>query len=393
MNKNLFRRIESIDLLRGIVMVIMALDHTRDYFHKGSMVADPTDLATTTPMLFFTRILTHYCAPVFVMLTGTAAYLAGTKKTKKELFTFLFSRGLWLIFLELTLNNLIWWFDISFTVINMQVIWAIGFSMVILSFLIFLPVRLILIVGIIIVAGHNLLDKITMEGTGLRSVLWYLFHEMKVIQYSNRIFYMQYAVLPWIGVMILGYCLGTLYNHQTLQAVRKKLLLWLGIGGILAFIIIRGINIYGDPNPWQTQKNTLYSIMSFINVNKYPPSLLYILMTLSPAMLILFATENVKSKVTDFFIVFGRVPLFYYFLHMLVIHTLAIFMLFISGGDWTLMIITSSNVTSSKWLEYGYPLYITFMIWILVIGFLYPICRSYQNYKFQNRDKWWLSYM
>lgn len=393
MNSSVVKRIESIDLLRGIVMVLMALDHTRDFFHKGSMVADATNLATTTPALFFTRILTHYCAPVFVMLTGTSAYLSGRRKTKKELFNFLFSRGLWLILLEFTLNNFVWWFDISFSVINIQVIWAIGFSMVILSFLIFLPLRWLLTIGIVIVAGHNLLDQITMDGTGAGSIAWYLFHQMKEVHFDNRVVFFQYPVLPWIGVMLLGYCLGFLFSDQTDQARRKKWLLALGLSGVLAFILIRGINIYGDSSPWRTQKNGLFTFMSFINVSKYPPSLLYVLMTLSPALLILYATETVKSKLTAFFIVFGQVPLFYYFLHTLVIHLLAILMLIFAGDDWSLMIVTATSITSTKWFDYGYALPIVYMIWIFVIAVLYPLCRMYQQYKFAHREKWWLSYL
>ena len=393
MDKVAIKRVESIDLLRGIIMVIMALDHTRDYFHRGSMIVDPTNLATTTPLLFFTRILTHYCAPVFVMLTGTAAFLSGSRKTKKELSQFLLSRGLWLILLEFTLNNFLWWFDLSYSIVNIQVIWAIGFSMVVLSFLIFLPLRMILFLGIMLVAGHNLLDTITVDGTGWKSVLWYLVHQMKEVHYQDRVVFFQYPVLPWIGVMALGYCAGPLFSRQISADTRKKWLLMLGIAGVLAFVIIRAVNVYGDPTPWQPQQNALYTFMSFLNVNKYPPSLSYVLMTLSPAMLLLYFFENVNSRVADFFLVFGRVPLFYYFLHVLVIHLLAIIMLFMSGGDWRLMIMNSTTITSPIWLDYGYPLPVVFVVWVLVIAVLYPFCRIYQQYKFQNREKWWLSYM
>lgn len=232
-------RIESIDVLRGLVMVIMALDHTRDFFHYGSFFSNPTNLETTTPFLFFTRFITHYCAPVFVFLAGTSAFLYGSKKTKPELFKFLFTRGLWLVFLEITLNNLLWKFDITFSRITLQVIWAIGLSMVALSFLIFLSRKAILIIGLIIVAGHNLLDGVVMQGNNFQSITWYILHQASIVQISDtKDIAIFYPILPWIGVMLLGYSLGYLYQKDFDPILRKKWLLRLGAGGILLFFVL-----------------------------------------------------------------------------------------------------------------------------------------------------------
>ncbi|GAA4897020.1 DUF1624 domain-containing protein [Flaviramulus aquimarinus] len=387
-------RIESIDVLRGVVMVIMALDHVRDFFHYGSFFTDPTNLETTTPFLFFTRFITHYCAPVFVFLAGTSAFLYGAKKTKPELFKFLFTRGLWLIFLEITLNNLLWKFDITFSRLVLQVIWAIGLSMVFLSFLIYLSRKTLLIIGVIIVAGHNVLDGIVMQGNSFQSVIWYVLHQANIVTISKTFdIGVFYPVLPWIGLMVLGYSLGYLYQKNFSTIIRKTWLLRLGLGATLLFFVLRGINIYGDLVPWTTQNTMAKTIMSFFKVTKYPPSLAYILITIGPALLFLFAFESTKNKITDFFLVFGRVPLFYYFLHILVIHVFATIGIVIFGGDWQDMILTKDIFSSGKLLTYGYSLFIVYMVWIGVITLLYFPSKKYMVYKANNKDKWWLSYL
>jgi uncharacterized membrane protein len=387
-------RIESIDILRGLVMVIMALDHTRDFFHYGSFFSDPTNLETTTPFLFFTRFITHYCAPVFVFLAGTSAFLYGSKKTKPQLFKFLFTRGLWLILLEITLNNVLWKFDITFSRVILQVIWAIGLSMIALSFIIFLSRKVILTLGIIIVAGHNLLDGIVMQGQSIQSIIWYILHQATIIKVSDThdigVFY---PILPWIGVMVLGYSLGYLYKKDFNPAIRKKWLLQIGTGAIILFFIIRGLNVYGDLVPWSILDTPSKTVMSFFKVTKYPPSLAYVLITIGPALLFLYAFESVKNKITDFFLVFGRVPLFYYFLHILVIHVLAIVGILIFGGHWQDMILTKEVFANGALLNYGYSLFVVYLVWIGVILLLYPPCKKYMIYKATNKDKWWLSYL
>ena len=388
------KRIESIDVLRGVVMIIMALDHVRDYFHYGAFFIDPTDLNSTTPFLFFTRFITHNCAPVFVFLAGTSAYLYGSKKTKPELFKFLFTRGIWLIFLEVVVNNLIWSFDITYSFPVLQVIWAIGFSMVSLSFLIFLPKKVLIAFGIILIAGHNLLDGIVMQGTSFKSIVWYILHQQQVIPAGPfPLFGFFYPVIPWVGLMILGYCFGTLYQKGFDATIRKKWLLTMSIVAAALFFILRGINVYGDLVPWSVQKNMTYTILSFLNVTKYPPSLLYLLITIGPALLFLYLIENTKNKITNFFIVFGRVPLFYYFLHVFVIHLFAIIGILIFGGNWQDMILTADVFKNAKLINYGYSLLVVYLVWIGIIILLYPMCKKYMIYKLNNKEKWWLSYL
>lgn len=387
-------RIESIDILRGLVMVIMALDHVRDYFYFGSFFGNPTNLEATTPFLFFTRFITHYCAPVFVFLAGTSAFLYGTKKTKNELFKFLLTRGIWLVVLELIVNNLIWKFDITFSRIILQVIWAIGLSMIVLSFLIFLSKKVLLTIGLLIVFSHNTLDHIVMQGKDLISIVWYILHQPSFIPLGENVkIGVLYPVLPWIGIMVLGYCLGMLFKNDFSIVKRQRWLLILGFSAITLFFILRGINVYGDLVPWSYQNTTTKTILSFFKVTKYPPSLAYTLITLGPALLFLFAIESIKNKVTDFLLVFGRVPLFYYFLHVLVIHSLAIIGILIFGGDWRNMILTAEVFDNARLINYGYPLYIVYLVWITVIAALYLPCKKYMIYKANNKDKWWLSYL
>lgn len=388
-------RIESIDILRGAVMVIMALDHVRDYFHYGSFFTDPTNLETTTPFLFFTRFITHFCAPVFVFLAGTSAFLYGSKKTKSQLFKFLFTRGIWLIFLEIILNNLLWWFDITYSFIVLQVIWAIGLSMICLSFLTNLPKKVMLILGFVLVFGHNLLDGITFQGINFKSIMWYMLHQQQFLQLDGgNMLVFAYPIIPWVGLMILGYCLGTFYKKDFTTINRKKWLLRLGMGSVLLFFAIRGINVYGDLVPWSVQDTSTKTILSFFNVTKYPPSLAFTLITIGPALLFLYAIEAFKNKFTDFFLVFGRVPLFYYFLHIFVIHLIAIIGIeLFGGGSWKDMILTNQAFQNATLINYGYSLFVVYLVWIGIIALLYFPCKKYMIYKATNKDKWWLSYL
>ena len=387
-------RIESIDVLRGLVMVIMALDHVRDYFHLGAFISDPLDLTTTNPFLFLTRYVTHFCAPVFVFLTGTSASLYGQSRSKKQLSRFLFTRGLWLIFVEIVIMNFIWWFDPNFGFINLQVIWAIGLCMIFLSGLIYLPYKLLLTIALIIVFGHNTLDSITTTGGSFSSVLWYIVHQQQFLPLGDsRMIGFFYPVLPWIGVMALGYSFGFMYRKGFSGLLRKRYLVLLGISTIILFLFIRFINVYGDLEPWSRQKNFLFTWFSFINVNKYPPSLLYILITIGPTFLVLYLIEGVKSKITGILIVFGRVPFFYYVLHVFLIHSAALLTLIALGKDWKLMILDMTAFTTNKMADYGYSLGIVYLVWVLIVAILYPLCKKYMNYKLGNPEKWWLSYL
>lgn len=386
-------RIQSIDLLRGVVMVVMALDHVRDYFHLGAMNYDPVNMDTTTPALFFTRFITHYCAPIFVFLAGTSAFLYGSKKSKAQLAKFLMSRGLWLIIVEIIIMDFLWWFDITFSFINLQVIWAIGICMILLGILIYLPKKLVLIFGLAMVFGHNLLDGIVMQGSSLKSVIWYILHQQNFVPFGTRFVGIFYPIIPWVGVMALGYVFGSLYQSGFDINSRKKWLLRLGLGSVILFFVLRVINVYGDPIPWSVQKNDTFTVMSFFNVYKYPPSLLFLLITLGPGFLFLYATESIKNKITDFFLVFGRVPFFYYVLHIFIIHLSALVLHVLLGGNWRDMILDASIFTTNTMATYGYSLFVVYLVWIAIVLSLYPICKKYMEYKVTNKGKWWLSYL
>lgn len=376
-------------------MVIMTLDHVRDYFHINAFSGNyPENLESTNLILFGTRFITHYCAPVFVFLAGTSAFLFGQKKTKGQLSKFLITRGLWLIFVEIVINNFLWWFDVSFGFINLQVIWAIGVCMTVLGLVIYLPRRLILLLGLLIVFGHNALDSIVKEGDSLGSILWYMLHQSNVFSISEGHFIsFSYPVLPWIGVILLGYCFGGLYKIDASVTIRKKWLLYMGLSSIVLFFALRGINFYADLYPWTYQDTTEKTIISFFNVSKYPPSLVYLLITLGPAFLFLYVIENTKNAITNFLLVFGRVPFFYYFLHIFVIHVVAIIGLLVTGKDWRLMILDNDTMGSGMLQGYGYSLFTVYLIWITIVLLLYPICKKYMLYKANNKNKWWLSYL
>ncbi|MCU7549990.1 heparan-alpha-glucosaminide N-acetyltransferase domain-containing protein [Chitinophagaceae bacterium LB-8] len=387
------QRINSIDFLRGLVMVIMALDHVRDFFHVEAMTGDPTDLATTTPWLFFTRWITHFCAPVFVFLAGTSAFLAGQRKTKKELSLFLLKRGFWLVLVEMIVITLGWRFDPLYHLFILQVIWAIGMSMVFLGIMVRLPLPVIFAVGFAIVFGHNLLDGLEAERSGKVGLLWDIFHRSRFSFHPiapNRGFILIYALGPWAGVMMLGYCFGWLYRKGSDLMARKKTLLALGLSAIISFIILRYINQYGDPAPWSVQRNGIYTVLSFLNTTKYPPSLLYLMMTLGPAILFLYFFERMESRFAKFFITFGRVPFFFYVIHIYFIHLLCLITFFASGYG------TKDIVSQTPFLfrppDLGFNLWIVYGIWLMVVFLLYPLCHWYEKIKMSNKH-WILSYL
>jgi uncharacterized membrane protein len=388
-------RINSIDLTRGVVMLLMALDHVRMYFAHGTWYTNPTDLGTTTPMLFFTRWITHFCAPVFVLLAGTSAFLYGMKNTnKKELSRFLFTRGLWLVFIEWAVVTFAWTFDITYTFIILQVIWAIGISMIVLSLLVLLPNMAIFVIGLVLVFGHNLLDPISVGGNNIHDLLWYTLHQPRfLILDTGRTINFVYPVLPWIGLMALGYILGIFYEQGFDSSARRKWLFTCGTGLILLFLILRGFNLYGEPNLWQPQRSPIFSVMSFLYVTKYPPSLHFLLMTIGPALIFLSMAELKKYQIAKPVITFGRVPLFFYIVHLFTIHLLAILLLAAMGRDWREYILSAQSIRSGRLSDFGLGLEAVYLIWISVIALLYPLCRWYQKFKESNPGKWWLSYL
>lgn len=396
-------RIQSIDIVRGVVMVIMALDHVRDYLHITGMTDDPLNLQTTTPALYFTRWITHLCAPIFVFLSGTSIYLMNFRKTKKEISSFLIKRGLWLMAIEMILITMGWRFDPMYHAIIWQVIWVIGLSMFLMGLLIWLPYYAIMILGFVLMFGHNLLDYPEAEHVGTFSFWWDMLHhgsfEAAHNIDSNHVIVTGYALIPWLSAMMLGYCFGKIYDPDVDSSVRKKLLLRLGFCMIILFAMVRLINVYGDPHPWtvinnplwSANKNRFYTFLSFMKVHKYPPSLLYFLVTLGIGIIALSLIEGIKNKVTDFFNVFGRVPFFYYILHLYLIHTICVIFFYASGHG-------SNDITAPGQFFYfrpndwGYSLWVVYAVWITVIAILYPLCKKYNQYK-STHKQWWLSYL
>lgn len=387
------KRIDSIDLLRGLVMIIMALDHTRDFFHVAAWTDDPLNLSTTTPALYFTRWVTHLCAPTFVFLAGTSAWFQSQRKTKKELSIFLIKRGLWLILMEITIVNFSFGFDPAFHLVALQVIWAIGISMFFLGLLIWLPFPVLLIAGLAIVAGHNILDGYEAKMTSPPDWWYQLLHQPGGVPLSKSyLLLVLYPFLAWTGLMILGYCFG----KQFLQfegSARRKMLVWLGVGLLLLFAILRYTNKYGNPFPWSEQKNGLYTFFSFMNVQKYPPSLLYICATIGISMLLLALLSNFRNRLTDFITVYGRVPFFYYILHFYLIHIVSTIFYFARGHSFA-----EGTKPGPGFLPFfiapgeGVRLPWVYLIWILIVISLYPLCRWYSRYK-KTHDHWWLSYI
>lgn len=382
-------RLDSVDFLRGAVMVIMALDHVRDFFSYYRF--DPLDLAQTNTVLFMTRWVTHFCAPVFVFLAGTGAFLSGSRgKTKPELAKFLLTRGLWLIFLELTVIRFGWLFNVDYTLSFGQVIWTIGASMVVLSGLIFLSIRTITIFGVVMIVLHNSFDKITAAQMGIFGWPWQIIHEGGVVNFAPNYFYIAlYPLVPWIGVMAAGYGFGSLLLLD--EPARRRILVRLGIGMIVAFVVIRASNLYGDHIPWTVQNSFLFTVFSFIKCEKYPPSLLYLLMTLGPAIAILPFMERIKGKVGSFFITFGRVPMFYYILHIYLIHALAIVAAYFTVHD--VRFLFTNNAPPGSWPNsFGFNLAIVYLVWLAVVLSLYPACRWFADVKRRRKDVW-LSYL
>jgi uncharacterized membrane protein len=384
------KRIESIDLLRGIVMVIMALDHVRDFFHYDALFFDPTDLTQTNTALFFTRFITHYCAPVFMFLAGTSAFFVGQRCSKKELSTWLLKRGVWLIIVELTIIKLGWYFNLDFSEVALMVIWALGASMLFLAAFIHVPKKLMITISVIVIFTHNSLDSFL---PATLSDLWTLLHVQGPISTNFNTIFVAYPLIPWIFVMPLGYYFGLFYQKDFNAETRKKCLLYLGVGLMATFVVLRFVNVYGDNNLWSNKESGIFTFLSFINVTKYPPSLLYLLITLGPSIILLAYSEKWKGKLHDALVTIGRVPMFFYIIHIYIIHLLATIAVMAFGLSPKLMILDTFVSDTEALQGYGFSLWIVYGVWILLVIGLYPVCKWYWNYKSNNRDKWWLSYL
>ena len=369
-------------------MIIMVLDHVRDYFTV--IKYDPLDLTQTSALLFMTRWITHFCAPIFIFLSGTSAFLSLSKRpSKASASVFLLKRGIWLLILELTVIGFGWQFDLGFHLIFAQVIWAIGCSMIFLAALIFLKPWKIAFIGLLLIFGHNLFDHVHAADLNQASVFWSLLHETGPLKINNyETFFNFYPLIPWIGVMAAGYAFGNLFQFE--PVIRKRLFIRIGVACLALFFILRFFNIYGDPYPWQHQDTLLKSILAFIKCNKYPPSLLYILMTLGTATLALSFLENVNSKFTEIFKVYGKVPLFFYVIHIYIVHCLQLTVAYFAGFSLKSMIAFPPPVSFP--VSWGYSLPVIYIIWLSIVIALYLPCRWFMKVK-QTRKNWWLSYL
>jgi uncharacterized membrane protein len=380
-------RLESVDILRGVVMILMTLDHTRDFL--GVTGVSPTNLTQTTIPLFFTRWITHFCAPVFFLLTGTGAYLSLRRKSKRQLSQFLFTRGLWLIFLELTIFRCLGFqfnFDYHMTLLN--VLWALGWAMIVLSALVHIPVPVTTAVGFAMICGHNLLDSIQSSNP-----FWSILHSPNfVLKSPEHSVFVVYPLIPWVGVTAVGYSLGKVYAWSWQR--RRTFLLRAGIGVTIAFATLRIINAYGDPLRWTVQKSRPFTVLSFLNTCKYPPSLLFLLMTLGPAMLLLWAVDRRTPQLMRPTLVFGKVPMFYFLLHIPIIHLIAVVACYARYGHVYWMFespsITQFPITSPP--GWGFSLPIVYLIWACVVLALCPLCHWFAGVKQRRRDAW-LSYL
>ncbi|TPV59978.1 DUF1624 domain-containing protein [Aestuariibacter sp. GS-14] len=314
------KRIASIDILRGLVMLLMTVDHVRERFFYHLNVSDPMDIDTTSPQLFFTRITAHFCAPVFVFLTGLSAWLYANPpgKSSRSATGFLFKRGVFIIFIEIAVINWLW--SGTYQTLWLQVMWAIGISMVFLSLLSKLPAKAILLLGFTIVFGHNLLSPITFDPSDTGYALWSFLHQKGFI-YTSEVFRIKisYPVLPWIGVILLGFSMGPVYAQSMQSQTRKKVLLTSVCSMWMLLILLRSTNFYGEPNLFEVQENTIQTVMSFINFTKYPPSLDFLLFTLAGAFLVLYLLENVDNRLSKWVETFGSAPMFYYIVHLTVL--------------------------------------------------------------------------
>ena len=379
-------RIESIDVVRGFIMILMAIDHTRDFF--GPPGINPTDPATTTIPLFFTRWITHFCAPTFFLLTGTGAFLARRRKSTRELSQFLFTRGLWLIFLEIVVVRCFGWqfnFDYHVTILN--VLWALGWAMIVLSGLVYWPTSAVAVFGLVLITCHNLFDSVESSNW-----LWTILHSPNfLLNRPGHIVLVAYALIPWAGVTAVGYTLGQIYSWPSNR--RKRFLLPLGLGLMAAFCVLRAINHYGDPVPWSTQRSAAFTALSFLNTTKYPPSLLFLLMTLGPTALLLWAVDAATPPWLYPALIFGKVPMFYYLLHIPLIHTLALIVCYARYGQvhWMFESPGLGQFPVTPPPGWGYSLPFIYLIWAIVVVTLFPLCRWFAGVR-QRRNNAWLSY-
>jgi uncharacterized membrane protein len=398
-------RLDAIDFVRGVVMILMVLDHTRDFVHVGGIINDPLNPATTTSLLYVTRWVTHLCAPTFALLAGLGVGLRRLRgATAGDVSWFLFTRGLWLVVLELTLFRLIVWFNVDFSFLwFLQVIWAIGASMIALSALVRLPLVALAVIAGVILIGHNALDGIRVPpwfpgsgqpAPGVGDALWMLLHQSGFVQIggpSGPVVLVQYPLLPWIGLVTAGYVMAAIYAWPAER--RRRTLVLSAMTMLATFVGLRTFNIYGNPTDWAPQPTLVQSAMAFMNVQKYPPSLSYVLVTLVPALLTLAALDG-RTIMGGFWgavVTFGRVPFFFYVLQWFTAHASGMIVTAVQGksidGYFKHLLDFFRHPP-----DFGGPLWTVYVCWIVSLFVMYPLCRWFAGVKMRRRE-WWLSYL
>ena len=373
-------RIQSIDILRGILIALMALDHVRDYFLLNAFAFSPTDPEKTYALLFGTRFITHICAPGFVWLAGVSAFMYATKHGLKKSTHFLLTRGLILILLEFTVIKFAWFFKIDYSSVALLVIWALGLSMILLALTSWLKQQTVFIIGILILVGHNLLDGYTVGNSGFASLAWHVFHQAGTVTITDSFAVtVLYPIAPMYGLICVGYGMGSLFTEDSAEernALFKRVALIL----LLSFITIRLINVYGDPTPWVYNEYFIRTIFSFFNVTKYPMSLDYTLITLTILFFLLSKIEKTKNTIHNYLSLFGKVSMFFYIIHIFLIHVIAIGLyVIINFQSIDLKHLTTGVMDIT--LQYGYSIWVVYIIWILVLFMLYPVCKKYREIK------------
>jgi len=384
------KREQAVDVLRGGVMIVMALDHVREFLHAAPF--NSLDLSQTNAALFITRWISHFCAPVFVFFAGMGAWLSTTRgKAVPHVARRLLTRGLWLVLLEFTIVHFGWFFY-RYDVLVLQVIWAIGCSMVALAGMVFLPTWLIVTTGVTLIAGQHLFDAVSFQDQGAVEWLWVIFVSGGELDGTSSSWPLLpvdvfYPVLPWLGIMAIGYGFGQLWQWG--NGRRRRYVLALGLGLTLIFVVLRATNIYGDKVPWSQQASPLFTVFSFMNCEKYPPSLLFVLMTLGPTLCALVYADRLPDIIALPLATFGRVPLFFYLLHLPLIHVIALGIAYIQFGNFGPQFQDIAFFGPGAFApNEGCNLPMIYFVWLSVVLLLYPVCRRFAELKRQKRAGW-----
>jgi uncharacterized membrane protein len=378
-------RVDSVDIVRGAVIVLMALDHVRDFVSRVHF--PPENLARGSTALFLTRWVTHFCAPTFFLLAGVGIGIAMQRgRDPRAMSGYLVTRGLWLLVLELLITPIGWRFSLDLLPAFALVLWALGWSMILMAALVHLPRALVGAFAVALIGGHNLLDGVRPESLGAWGPLWQVLHVPGFVIPGKVL--VAYPLIPWVGVMALGFVLAALYRWDAER--RRRALVWIGVGGTALFVVLRLANGYGDPAPWSAQRTPGLTLSSFLNLRKYPPSLLFLLMTLGPALVALAVTEHARGRVARWLAVYGRVPMFFYVTHIFVAHLAGVVLALLQHGELRRIPVVTNPDAIPAWYGVGLPG--VYVAWALVVVALYFPCRAFARMK-ESRDDRWLRYL